>query len=141
MQRDGEEAPQLRHEAEPEDRDLQATAVRETREEVGLDLVATCEPIGRLDDVMAVARGRILPMAISPFVFALVRDAPLQLGPEASDAFWMPVGPAMSGELDTSHEWKLGPVPMRFPAWRCEGHVIWGLTYTMLSELFAMLRR
>jgi 8-oxo-dGTP pyrophosphatase MutT (NUDIX family) len=127
--------------AEPVDPDLEATAVRETFEEVGLDVQATCERVGRLDEVMAVARGRVLPMAISPYVFVLVHDAPLDLGEEASDAFWMPVGPATRGELDTTFEWKMGPLPMRFPAWRYEGHVIWGLTYKMLSGLFEVLRR
>ena len=41
----------------PEDRDLLATAVRETHEEVGLDLQRSAHLLGRLDALPAVARG------------------------------------------------------------------------------------
>ena len=54
---------------EDHDPTLRATAVRETREEVGIDLDATARAIGQLDAVRAIARGKILPMSITPFVF------------------------------------------------------------------------
>ena len=49
---------------EPGDRDLEATARRETLEEIGLDLEAVAEPLGALDEVRAMARLRPLDLSI-----------------------------------------------------------------------------
>src|SRR5689334_10241192 len=48
------------------DGDLAETAIRETAEEVGIDLAAHGQLINRLDDLQATARGRNLDMVISP---------------------------------------------------------------------------
>ncbi|HTJ42594.1 MAG TPA: CoA pyrophosphatase [Kofleriaceae bacterium] len=125
---------------DPRDEDLRATAIRETREEVGLDLAECAQGLGRLDAIQAVARGKILPMTITPFVFALVEDRPLALGPEAAAAFWLPLEDAARGALDGTYEWKLGPVPMSLPCWNYDGRVVWGLTYKMLGALLELVR-
>jgi len=123
------------------DVDLRATAMREAREEVGLALDGA-RLLGRLPWLRAIARGKILPMTISPFVFGLEPggdDPPLVLSDEARAAFWLPLAPAADGLLDDHYEWKLGPLPMKFPAWRWEGRVVWGLTYQMLRSLITAL--
>lgn len=122
------------------DADLRATAMRETREEVGLEL-GGARLLGRLPSVRAIARGKILPMTISPFVFGLAdgADPMLTLSDEATAAFWLPLGPAASGALDDRYEVKVGPLPMKFACWRWEGRVVWGLTYQMLRSLIAAL--
>ena len=61
--------------AEPEDATLVHTAIRETREELGVDLSQTARRIGQLDDTMAVARGKVIPMAIRPYVFVQTEAA------------------------------------------------------------------
>jgi len=120
---------------EPGDPDLATTAVRETLEEVGVDLRRAARPLGRLEPTRAVARGKILPMTITPFVFALVADAPLVLAEEAESAFWLPLDSAVSGALDDTYVYRLGPLPLRLPCWRHQGYVVWGLTYQMLRGL------
>ena len=125
------------------DADLLATAVRETREEVGLDLARAARLLGRLDAVQAVARGKILPMTITPFVFALEDTAAgsaLALGPEAQAAFWLPLDDAARGALDGVFEYHLGPVPMSLPCWRFDGRVVWGLTYKMVAALLTLVQ-
>ncbi|WP_428261275.1 NUDIX hydrolase [Haliangium sp.] len=122
----------------PDDEDLRATAVRETREEVGLDLDRDARLIGRLGPVRAVAKGNIIPMVVAPFVFVQTRAAPVVLGHEAQDSFWLPLERAASGELDGEHPYKLGPLTKRFPCWRYDGHVVWGLTYRMLVDLLRL---
>jgi 8-oxo-dGTP pyrophosphatase MutT (NUDIX family) len=124
--------------------ELCATAIRETREEVGLDLERAARLLGRLDATQAIARGKVLPMTITPFVFA-VEDPQaadtLALGPEATAAFWLPLDDAARGALDSLYDYALGPITKSFPCWRYDDRVVWGLTYRMLSELLALLRR
>lgn len=121
------------------DADLRATAVRETREEVGLDLEASARLLGRLDTIRAVARGRIRPLTITPFVFEQTADAPLVLGDEAAAAFWLPLERVASGELADQYEYSQPSGPLRLPCWRYDGQVIWGLTYQMLAHLIEVV--
>lgn len=121
------------------DPDLRATAVRETREEVGVDLEGGARFIGRLQPVQAVARGRIEPMIIAPFVFVQTGPVALSLGHEAQDAFWLPLDRAAAGELSGEYLYRLGPDTWPLPCWRYQGHVIWGLTYRMLGDLLRLV--
>ncbi len=123
----------------PEDPDLRATAIRETCEEVGLDLEAHGDYLGRLDGIRAIARGRPLSMVIVPHVF-VCEDCPnLRLGDEAETAFWLPLDAAASGRLDDVYDYRLGPASWKLPCWRYRGHVIWGLTHQMLTQLLAVV--
>lgn len=122
------------------DVDLTQTAIRETREEVGIDLRRSARLLGRLDRVRAVARGKVLPMSITPFVFAQTREVEVELSDEAEDTFWLPLKAAASGTLDGTYRWQKGPVSKTLPCWRYEGRVVWGLTYGMLQSLLALGR-
>ena len=51
---------------EPTDPDLAATVQREVLEETGIDLRRSARHLGRLDEIQGVARGRQLPLVISP---------------------------------------------------------------------------
>ncbi|MFC1705690.1 NUDIX hydrolase [Planctomycetota bacterium] len=126
--------------ADPKDRDLEATALRETREEVGLDLRANATLLGRLSDERAMARGRRLPMAITPVVFELHLEAPrLEVNQEeVTSTHWIPLEALRSGEHDSKLTWWVYRfIPLRLGCWRYEGLVIWGLTYRMLGKLLA----
>ncbi|MCC6552955.1 MAG: CoA pyrophosphatase [Polyangiaceae bacterium] len=124
---------------EPGDASLLATAIRETREEVGLDLAAHGDLVARLPDVPAIARGVHIGMMIAPFVFTL-RGAPgLALNAEIAEALWAPVGPLARGEgagtMPYSHEGQ----SLVLPCLNVRGRVVWGLTYRMLQTLFDAL--
>ncbi|HVR70185.1 MAG TPA: CoA pyrophosphatase [Vicinamibacteria bacterium] len=126
--------------AEPGDADLRATALRETREEVGLDLEAQAEHLGALDEVRAMARMRPLDLAISPFVFRLQGDAVPVLSPEVCSVHWLPLddllGPTRHSTLDYEHQGDT----LRFPCLRVEELVIWGLTYRMFMSFQERVR-
>ena len=119
--------------ADAEDRDLVATALREAREEVGLDLGRDARLVGRLPPVQAKARGFLLPLWITPFVFqARAGLAPVP-GPEADEVFWFPLERARSGELAWTHRYMRESEERVLPAWRFGERVVWGLTYEILS--------
>jgi 8-oxo-dGTP pyrophosphatase MutT (NUDIX family) len=130
--------PGGRHEAH--DVDLLATAIRETREEVGIDLATTARPLGQIAPAWAMTRGLPLPMTVTPFVFAVAAPVTIALGDEATAAFWLPIDAAAAGALDDIYVHRTGPLAWKLPCWRHEGRVVWGLTFEMLSRLFALVR-
>lgn len=115
------------------------TALRETREEMGLDLGECASSLGALDEIMAVAKGRLLPMSISPHVFALHRQVEITLSEEATDFFWLPLHLAASGALDGVHRYQMGPAHIDLPCWTYAEAVIWGLTHKMIRAIITLL--
>jgi len=125
----------------PGDPDLRATAVRETREEVGVDLDREAEYLGPLAPLRARARGAVLDMDVSPFVFALRGEIAPRVGAEAEEAFWLPLERVLRGELDHVHVYRHADGSAReLPAWRFEERVVWGMTHSILSALLDALR-
>ncbi|MHC4895105.1 MAG: NUDIX hydrolase [Planctomycetota bacterium] len=125
--------------AEPEDVDLKATAIRETREEVGLELEDGGRALCRLPGLQARARGGPVGLFVTPYVFAIGAATELHLGPEAADAFWMPLGEAASGRIDHRHRYERVEGDLLLPAWRYSDRTIWGLTHHMLRGLIDLL--
>lgn len=119
---------------DPDDADVIATAVREAREEVGIDLTVDGEPIGRLDELRAVARHRPLDLVISPVVFALQRPAALTLNPrEVDSAVWVPVSFFGTPDARATYSRTLDGIASEYPAFRYERYTIWGLTHRILE--------
>jgi len=117
---------------DPTDADLAATAVRETWEEVGLDLRAHGERLGQLSDYAPV---RAVPVGVRPFVYLIGQRPELTLSAEVEAALWVPVAPLLAGERQTSFRFARGGRELEFPAWDIDGRVVWGLTYRVLDEL------
>jgi 8-oxo-dGTP pyrophosphatase MutT (NUDIX family) len=123
------------------DEDLLRTAIRETREEVGVDLQRGTRLLGRLGAFRAMAKGKVLPLTITPYVFHLVEDQEVVINAEASAAFWFPLDVAATGALDAPFEYKLGPLPsMTLTSWAFEGRTVWGLTHKILTSLLGVIR-
>jgi 8-oxo-dGTP pyrophosphatase MutT (NUDIX family) len=117
-----------------EDATLLTTAIRETREELGIDL-ADARLLGSLAPLHPRSSG---PggIEVTPYVFAADAPPAIVCGPEALAAFWLPLGRARSGALDGTYVYPGSP--MTFPSWNHDGHVIWGLTYRILVDLLAL---
>jgi 8-oxo-dGTP pyrophosphatase MutT (NUDIX family) len=125
---------------DPSDVDAIATAVRETCEEVGIDLAIDAEPIGGLDELRAVARNRPLDLVISPLVFALHRPVTLALSArEVESAVWVPLSFLASGQARATYRRTLDGVASEFPAFRYEQYTIWGLTHRILEGFLAVV--
>ena len=109
------------------DSDLLSTAIREAREETGIDLGAA-EQLGVLDDVNP-RSPHLPPIFVRPFVFALNQRPPHTNSPaEVQRSFWIPfntlLDPATSDQITLTFR----GVPRTFTAYKVEGEVIWGMT-------------
>jgi len=122
------------------DPSLLATAVRETREEVGLDLEVHGALLAELPELHAIARGKRTGMLITPFVFALERDVALAYEEdEVAEALWAPFGPLARREAAGTIPYEVEGGTLHLPCLRVDGRVVWGLTYRMLEMLFEAL--
>ena len=124
---------------EPDDADIEATAVRETREETGLDLAADGERLGALDEVKALARGRPVDLVIAPFVFRLRQRLDGAPSHEVVSLHWLPLERLLSPETRSTLEYQYEETLLELPCLRIDGLVIWGLTYRMFESLVRIL--
>jgi 8-oxo-dGTP pyrophosphatase MutT (NUDIX family) len=126
--------------AQPSDRDRTVTAIRETREELGLDLQADASQLGRLPDLWAVSPRVLLPMAVSPFVFALKRPARLEPNSEIAAARWVPLGPLLDPGAREHFTRRYLGVRLRFECHPLGEGRLWGLTLRMVDDLARALQ-
>jgi 8-oxo-dGTP pyrophosphatase MutT (NUDIX family) len=120
---------------DPGDAGPLAAAVRETREELGLDLEDRTDLIGRLSEVRTHLRRGPGPLSVVPFVFLLHGDPRLVPNPEVQQALWVPLEFFLDRANRSRFVWIGRGVPLAMPCYRYSGHVIWGLTLRMLDEL------
>ena len=121
------------------DADLFATAVRETREETGIDL-AGAERLGRLDDLYP-RTPTLPPVVVRPFVFALAARPPLLPSDEVERAFWVPLlrlsEPAVRQEVTLT----VRGTDRTFAAYDVGGDLIWGMTERILTPFLELVAR
>jgi 8-oxo-dGTP pyrophosphatase MutT (NUDIX family) len=116
---------------DPGDSDLLGTAIRETREETGIDL-SQGEPLGVLDDLAPVTRV-LPPVVVRPFVFALPRRPALHASAEVQHAFWVALErlaePGVRREVSVT----VRGADLTVPAYVIEDEVIWGMTERIVT--------
>ncbi len=118
------------------DKDLLSTAIRETREELDVDLAAA-RVLGQMPVLHPLSSGKH-GIEVTPFAFAAPGPLAPKLGAEAAAVFWLPLPLAASGALDGTYEY--APAGMTFPSWSYEGHTIWGLTPRILNAVLELSR-
>jgi 8-oxo-dGTP pyrophosphatase MutT (NUDIX family) len=126
--------------SEPEDASLLDTAIRETREEVGLDLAVHGELVGRLEDLPAIGRGKEQGMVVTPFVFVLRDEPVLQLNHEVVEVVWAKLALLYEGAVDTTIDYPFEGKSLTLPGYRVGEHIVWGMTHRMLGFLFDAIR-
>ncbi len=119
--------------SDPEDPDAVATAVRETCEEVAVDLRATGTLLGALDEVQPGTQ--TLQIVVSPFVFSVPPGTPAIPNHEVEATVWIPIRELLQPDAALEHLYEYGAgEPLRFPALGYGGYVIWGLTHRILLQ-------
>jgi 8-oxo-dGTP pyrophosphatase MutT (NUDIX family) len=126
---------------DPEDKDLLSTAYRETKEEVGIDLLTHGEYLGGLTEIQAMARGRLTNMAVSPFVYLVAPEVQPQPDPtEIQDTIWVPLSFMQGDSVERMVQRELpDKSTIEVPALLYGGKTIWGLTYRVLREFLALI--
>lgn len=118
---------------------LEATARRESMEELQVDLGADARLIGVLDDLRP--RSAMLPsIAVRPFVYLLEREVAVVPNVEVHSAFWVPVAGLMDPVRATEHVFERGGATVRFPAYRFGEDVVWGMTERIVTQLVSSVR-
>lgn len=121
------------------DASLIETAIRETHEETGIDLVLGGEALGHLS-LVEPASVRLPPLSILPFVFAVPRDTrAVAHSAEVAGTFWVPLSHFGNPEIRTSHRVPVEEGVLSFPGVVVEDRVVWGLTHRILQDLLARL--
>ncbi len=122
---------------EPGDKQPLDTAVRETEEEIGVDLSAG-QLLGQLDDLTG---RRSHHLVVSCFVFMMSSVGPFRQNHEVADVFTLPISRLLETKRQTEVQYEAWQGQV-FPAIRLSDHeepIVWGLTYRFLENFFALL--
>lgn len=126
---------------EPADATPLATALRETREEIDLDLEAVGRPLGRLSEVRTHLPLGSVPHSVVPFVFAVEGDPAFRPNEEVQEALWVPLSFLRDRRNRSWFTWVRKGLPLPMPCYTFEGRVIWGLTLRIVDELIEVAGR
>ena len=118
---------------ETHDSGLLQTAMRETFEETGVDLLGSGVPIGRLDDVEP-ASPHLPKMRIAPYVFAVPDDTDAHVAShELDQVYWIPLDLLASPETASTTRIHFTGFSKTFPSYHVVGEHVWGLTHRILT--------
>lgn len=122
---------------ESDDRDSLATAIRETREEVGL-LLNRQQLLGQLDDL----HGSRVEIQVSCYVFVV--DGAPQIrsnDKEVAHSFWYPLNNLQQGQRHGIHQvdWQGQSIDVPAIYIADELPILWGLTYRFISQFLAIV--
>lgn len=123
---------------DPSDATLQDTAIRETREETGVDLARDGIVLGMIDELRPRSQG--LPsIIVTPFVAVVRADVPIETSDEVALAFWVPLASLSDPSVAVESEVTARGATWRVPSWDLGGHIVWGMTERILRNLLLLL--
>ncbi len=119
------------------DASLEDTALRETLEEVGLDVRANGHVLGALDELRP-RTPALPPIIVRPYVCVVPDPPPLELNYEVAASRWIPVSElfAPGARVQTSVE--VRNIRMRVDAFVVDDYLVWGMTERILMTLWQL---
>lgn len=116
------------------DDSLKAAAMRETHEEIGVDLTGAAY-IGELSQQRPMAARR--DILVAPYVFEIEGDPMFAMNHEVADVVWTPLTPMHRGDNHDRETWQHRSPAVAFNGFRLsERHFVWGMTYRMVQTFF-----
>ncbi len=122
------------------DRDARAAAVRETEEEIGLQLRER-DYLGRIDDMQGRHRGHPVGIVVAAFAYAVNERFVPKPNYEVRDILWVPLHTFLDRRRRVEVRHPASPNE-RFPGIRVSDNtdqVVWGLTRRFLYAFFQIL--
>ena len=120
---------------DPADPDLVATAIRETQEELGIQLTRE-EMAGSLDDV--IPRTPVLPpIAVRPHVFILPAQPALIPNDEVASAQWVTIDYLLRPDTHHPVRLEIAGQSRQVQAYQVENGIVWGMTERILTGLIS----
>jgi 8-oxo-dGTP pyrophosphatase MutT (NUDIX family) len=119
--------------AQEGDDTLKDTAVRETREEVGIDLGKDADFLGYFTPF----RTHTGTLDVFPAVFLLKKDAEVRPNEEVSSYAWVKLRKLMAEQARTSTRVDAGGRTGEMPTLLVDGYAVWGLTHRIISSLLS----
>jgi 8-oxo-dGTP pyrophosphatase MutT (NUDIX family) len=116
------------------DPDLLATAIRETREETGLELVPG-DLVGELDD-LAPMTPVLPPIVVAPYVFGLADRPGVTSGTEVALHLWVPLGDLPAARVREAIT--IRGLQLTVEGYRIGSHLVWGMTERILTPLLGL---
>ena len=120
------------------DASLADTAIRETREELALDLAREGRLLGTLDDLYPRSPA-LPPIVVRPYVFVARPSGDLSPSHEVSLAFWVPLSRLQAADATVESTIEVRGARWRVPSFVHDGHTIWGMTERILRQLLERL--
>lgn len=120
---------------DPGDETLLATALRETREEVGVSL-GTREMLGQLDDLSPVSP-HLPQLIVRPFVFGLAGEPPIRPSAEVALHIWAGVPDLLAAARTEDVSVRGGRLSV--PGYRVGPHLVWGMTERIITPFLNLL--
>jgi len=125
---------------DPEDRSNFSCALRETEEELGVDLSRWGAPLGELSDVNTGWRKDRPEMLVTPFIFSVSELPELTPNDEVDDVVWVPLHFLMDEGNREPLEWEWKGQKMETDSYLYDCYRIWGLSLMMIDEMMDLLR-
>ena len=124
---------------DPEDASNFSCALRETREEIGVDLSQWGTPLGELSDVNTGWRKDRPEMLVTPFIFQVGELPALTPNYEVDDVVWVPLHFLMNEANREPLEWDWKGKKMETDSYLYDSYRIWGLSLMMIDEMTGLL--
>ncbi len=120
---------------DPDDADLSATALREAEEEIGLD-----PGVVELGEALPATNTFVTGYRIHPFVGHIPHPAELSLEPNPAEVETvLTFSLEVLGDSYAMRRLVRRGVPIHTPTYEVEGHLIWGATARIVSDLLDRL--
>jgi 8-oxo-dGTP pyrophosphatase MutT (NUDIX family) len=116
-----------------------ACALRETEEEIGVDLAEWGTRLGELSDVNTGWRKDRPEMLVTPFVFRVAELPKLTPNEEVDDVVWVPLHFLIDHHNREPLEWEWKGQKMATDSYLYDTYRIWGLSLMMIDEMISIL--